>query len=585
MLLSCACGANSRSTGLRIRFGGTWLIVLLAGVATYSFAGFVVAPSAIKHLLESSTATGRDCQIGVQDVYVNPFTFFLSVNNVTLLERENKLFVSMGRVETYVWSVKDFRAKRAGRNVEIRDLVITDTTAGEVILSAPALSATGLAIAVQEGHVDIGEARLEEPVLHIVRDGQSTFHLARWLPLQTDNPGAACVSLGEMQVFAGKIRFTDHTRSPALRLDATNIISSMTRTHEPGGTSIDFEFKGKLSESAGVNVTGHWPLSSRPVFTALDLNVRRFELSQLSPYFAQTTGRDVIGGVADVTLHYERRDATVQIENQLAVDGLLLGDRAVTDGDTARPSDLALALVIDKADRVDISIPVLEGDAASTADVIRIVGDSVSDYIRDLAAMPFDVLAGIVGRPDEELDHLSFSPGSAEITPTTSNKITLLARALDQRPLLGVRARPAYDPVADRDAIAAQQVRLHVALAISAGPGQLAAHELPDFGDPKVRAVLDEFAGARLTESQRLAIANRRPDQDADYYRNVYEVLVANEPVSETTLRRLARFRATSVVDALADNGIDKHRLLIADAIDTAATAAEPISVQLEAIY
>lgn len=585
MLLSCACGAKSRSTGLRIKFGGIWLIVLLAGVATYSFAGFVVAPRAIKHLLESSAVTERDCQISVQDVYVNPFTFFLSISNVTLMERENKLFVSISRVETYILSVEYLRAKRAGRHVEMRDLEITDAPAGEVVLSAPKLYATGLAIDAQEGHVDIAEARLEEPVLQIGRDGRSTTLLSTWLPIKTDNPGAACVSLAEMQVYAGQIRFTDHTKSPALRLDATNIISSMTHTRESGGASMALEFNGKLSESAGVKVTGQWSLSDRPVFTTLDLSVRRFELSRLSPYFAQTMGRDVIAGVADVTLHYERRDSTVQIENQLAVDGLRLGDRAVTDGDTARPSDLALALVIDKADRVDISIPVLHGDVASTADVIRIVGDSVTDYIRDLAAMPFDVLADLVGLPDEELSHLSFSPGSAEITPTTTNKITLLARALDQRPLLGVRARPAYDPVADRDAIAAQQVRLHVALAISAGLGKLATHGLPDFGDPKVRAVLDEFAGARLTESQRLAIANRRPDQDADYYRNVYDVLVANEPVSETTLRRLARFRARSVVNALADNGIDKQRLLIADAIDTGAAAAEPISVQLEAIY
>jgi hypothetical protein len=561
------------------------LIVLLAGVATYSFAGFVVAPRAIKHLLESSTATERDCQIGVQDVYVNPFTFFLSVSNVTLMERENKLFVSMGQLETHIWSVQDFRAKRAGRNVEIRDLVITKAPAGEVLLSVPKMSATGLGINAQEGHLDIADARLEEPVLQIARDGQSTFPLSRWLPLQTDNPGAACVSLGEMRVSAGQIRFTDHTKSPTMRIDATNIIGSMTRTREPGGASMALEFKGNLSESAGVNVTAQWPLSDRRAFTTLDLSVRRLELSQLSPYFAQTAGRDVIAGVADVTLHYQRRNSTVQIENQLAVDGLRLGDRAVTDGDTARPSDLALALLLDKADRVDISIPVLQSNVAATADIIRIVGNSVTDYIRDLAAKPFDVLADLVGLPDEELNHLSFSPGSAEITPTTSNKITLLARALDQRPLLGVRACPAYDPVADRDAIAAQQVRLHVALAISAGLGELTTHGLPDFDDPKVRAVLDEFAGARLTESQRLAIANRRPDQDADYYRNVYDVLVANEPVSETTLRRLARFRARSVVNALADIGIDKQRLLIADAIDTAATAAEPISVQLEAIY
>jgi hypothetical protein len=219
------------------------------------------------------------------------------------------------------------------------------------------------------------------------------------------------------------------------------------------------------------------------------------------------------------------------------------------------------------------------------SDAIRIIGDGMSEYIRDLAAKPFDVLASLVGHPEEELNGLSFAPGSAAITPATNDKIRLLARALDQRPLLAVRARPAYDPAADRDAIAAQQVRLHVALATSAGLRDPATHAPPDFGDPKVREILDEFAGERLAESQRLAISGSHPVHDADFYRMVYDALVANEPVSETALRRLARFRATSVINALAASGVGKQRLLVAETIDTTTTDAEPISVQLEAVY
>ena len=561
------------------------MIVLLAALATYAIAGFVVAPRAIKHLLESSTVTDRDCQIGVQDVSVNPFTFFLSINNVTLLERENKLFVSIGRVETHIWSVGGFRAKRAGRNVEIRDLVIANAPAGEVVLSAPNLTATGLTIDVQEGQVEIAGARLEKPVLEMARDIQSIAHLSAWLPLPTDNPGAACVSLGEAQFSAGQIRFVDSTKSPALRLDATNINGSMTRTRGPGGPSMAFELLGNLSESAGVSVTGQWPLSGRRASTTLGLSVRQFEFSRLSPYFAEAAGRDVTAGVGDVTLHYERHDSTVQIENQITVTGLRLGDRATMADDMALPSDLALALVVDKSDRIDISIPVLHGDVIAGPDAIRIIGDGISEYIRDLAATPFGVLANLVGHPDVELGNVSFSPGSAETTPTTSNKITLLARALDQRPLLGVRARPAFDPVADRDAIATQQVQIHIALATSAGRRDQAAHAPPDVDDAKVRGILDEFAGARLTESQRLAISGRYPEHDANYYRQVFDALVANEPVSETALRRLARFRATSVINALAANGVDRQRLLVADSIDTTTTGAELISVQLEAVH
>ncbi len=585
MLLFCACGANSRSTGLQRRFSRTWLIVLLASVAAYSLAGFVIAPLAIKHWLENSTETEADCRLGVQDVYVNPFTLFLSLNNVTLLQKENKLFVSLGQVDTYLWNIEKFRTERAGRDVEFRDLVVTTAPAGEVVLTTPKLSAKGFEFYVPGGQVAIADVRFEEPVLQIAQDAQSILHLSTWLSIPVKGPGAACVSLDLMRISGGQVRFTDRAQSPSLRLDATNIVGNMTRMREPGGASMALEFEGQLGESASVTVTARWPLSDWPAPTTLDFIMRQFELSRLSPYFVQAAGRDITAGIGDVMLHYERRDSTVQIESRIAVAGFRIGDREGTNDDTALPLDLAIALITDQADRIDISIPVQHGDVLAGSGAIRIIGDGMSEYIRDLAATPFDVLARLVGHPEEELSGLSFSPGSAEITPPTTDKITLLARALSQRPLLAVRARPAYDPVADRDAIAARQVRLHIALATSAGPRDPATHAPPDFGNPKVREIIDEFAGERLAESQRLAISSSRLVHDADYYRMVYDALVANEPVSETALRRLARFRATSVINSLAANGVGKQRLLVADAIDTTTTDAEPISVQLEAVY
>jgi hypothetical protein len=215
---------------------------------------------------------------------------------------------------------------------------------------------------------------------------------------------------------------------------------------------------------------------------------------------------------------------------------------------------------------------------------VRVIVDSLTNFIRELAATPFDEIAGLVGREDEELDRLAFPPGSADLTPATAEKTALLAQALARRPLLSLRAYPAYDPAADRDAIAARQVRLHVSLATSAAPTASAAQTQPDFDDPKVRAILDEFAGARLQESRRNAILNRFDDKDSAYYRTVFDALVANESVSETALRRLARFRATSVADALAGNGVDRGRVLLADEIETTTTDPGAIVIRLDAI-
>ncbi len=122
---------------------------------------------------------------------------------------------------------------------------------------------------------------------------------------------------------------------------------------------------------------------------------------------------------------------------------------------------------------------------------------------------------------------------------------------------------------------------LHIALATSASRREAGDSAGPDFDDPRVRDILDEFAAARLSQAQRHAVTHDSGDA-TDRYRDVYLALVANERVSETVLRRLARFRARSVIDALERDGIDRSRFRITDSLDTTASEEETVSLKLE---
>ena len=191
------------------------------------------------------------------------------------------------------------------------------------------------------------------------------------------------------------------------------------------------------------------------------------------------------------------------------------------------------------------------------------------------------MLAELTGKPDAVLDEIAFLPGSAEMAPAAMDTLALLALALNERPRLGMRVRPTYDPEADRDAMAAQQIRLHIALATSNGDRESGDTKDPDFDNERVRDVLDEFAKARLPESRRQVIAGNKSDETT-MYRDIYLALVDNERVSETVLRRLARFRARSVIDALERAGIDRQRFRINDTLDTTTTDAGTVILRVE---
>lgn len=562
--------------------------VLLAGAATYALGGFLLAPRIVTHWIEHSIATQPGKRLGVESVTVNPFTLFISLINVTLIDEKNKPVISIDRIDTRFPVLEKLRMAQAGYDVEVRDLRVTDPSSGDTIWTIPNLSVTDLVIDAAVGNVMLGTARLDKPEFHIVRDSSGTRYLPDWLRIPQDGAPPVGLLFDKLELIDGSLRFTDRALSPAIKLDADGVAGTVTRRRSAGAESMTVKLEGRFGESGAGEIVAEWGRPQRRIATTFNLALQRIELATLSPYFAQIAGRAIPAGSGDMTLNYERGEASTRIDGRIQVDRLQLGNEVATETDRRLPLQLAVALLNDNEDHIDISIQASKRSV--DADPAGIVSDSLTDYVRDLAAAPFDVLADVVGRGDEELGELTFGPGSAEITSSTAEKISLLARALSQRPLLTLRAKPSYDETVDRDAIAAQQVRLHVQLATSqlTTSGGSFGRSTPtsvDFDDPKVRAILDEFSGERLPESRRSAIAARFDSKDAAYYQALYEALIANEVVSQTALRRLARFRARSIVDTLAENGVNEERLLLADAIETTAAGADAIVVRLEALH
>ncbi len=557
-------------------------IVLLAGAAAYALGGFLIAPRIVKYWIEQSIATEPGEKLGVESVTVNPFTLFMSLTNVTLINKKNKPIISINRIETHLQIIERLRMPQPGYDVEIRDLRITDPSTGEAIWTIPNLSVTGLVVNSAQGAVRLSAARLENPVFRITRDSSGTLRLPGWLRLPQDGSPPAAFLFNRLEVSGGKLRFTDYALSPSMKLEADAIVGTITRRNLADAESMAVRFEGRFGATGSGEVIAEWGRPHRRTPTTVNLALRRVELPTVSPYFAQIAGLHIAAGTGDLTLNYEHRDTAIRMENRIAVDRLRFGDRSLNDAAMQLPLELAVALLEDNGDHIDISIQASQSGA--DVDPADMIVDSLTDYIKDRAAMPFEVLAGLVGRGDEKLGTLAFRPGSAEITTATAEKIKLLARALSQRPRLALRANPTYDSAADRDAIAAQQVRLHIELATSAGSFGLPTQATIDFEDPKVRLILDEFADARLPEARRLAISRRYEGKDIAYYQAVNDALVANEDVSETVLRRLARFRARSVVGALTKSGVDEKQLLLADAIETTPSDSNDVVVRLDAL-
>ena len=483
-------------------------------------------------------------------------------------------------------SFKENRMRLNGE-AEIRDIEVVDALKRSPVFTADTLRAVDIVIDPSSQPVFVKSIKVETPDLKITRDTAEQPGLLQWLlPGVSNHPKLHAAQFGRLvgtiEIVGGRAEFTDLSTAPNVRIVADQI--SGTLTHDDAGpeTSASLKLDGKLNESGKVSLRSSWsPYVPDHSITA-NLILRDTGLPELSPYFHSFTGREITHGVLNLELDCEISDRQLEIQDRLLVDDLVLGSQAKAPTGSDLPLDLALALLKDDNGLLSLSIPVVRTPVDEEFDLPAVLGRASHDFVTSLVEEPFAVIGDLVGQAGTDLGSVVFAGGSAALIGTQEQRITQLGDALSQRPGLSVRIYPGYDPVTDPNALARQQMRLHIALATSAGPPGRASKKQLALDDAKVTSILDEFAANRLDGQQLEGIGARFSRKGTAYYQAVFDALVANEKVSKTALSTLARYRAQSVVDQLMRNGVSAKRLEISDAVQVTATQDDAVTLRLE---
>ncbi len=492
----------------------------------------------------------------------------------------------------FSWSVAELQtnaaiAQQQGQayingDLRLRLLDIVDSTSSESVVNIATVVGTGIVVDPSGSAVAVETARLENPRVRFERDAARGLTISRQLLALLLDPPQTPVTIDRIEVVGGQVDFSDQGVSPAVRLASDDIAGSIIRNTPAPHSALSLSLNGRLADTGSGEIVAEWLPSRTLDATRIDIRLQDVPLFPVSPYLAPTIGRPVTGGSLDLALQLSLDQQRVSMENRFDVSELRLGERELITSVNALPLELAVALLEDGDGRIAFQLPVEHRLVTSGFDPAALFAQAFNDYVTELTRKPLEKLAGVAGEPDLDLGAIEFVAGSAEITDETARKLAVLDSILSQRPKLGLIAYPGYEPVIDREALARQQIRLHVILATSSRPPGQADEVSIDFDDPKVRSVLEEFAENRLSTERQAAIGSRFSDRNATYYRAVFDALVANEQVGEATLNRLAGFRARSVIDALVAAGNVDGRLRQAATVETIRTDGDRAIVRLE---
>ena len=290
-------------------------------------------------------------------------------------------------------------------------------------------------------------------------------------------------------------------------------------------------------------------------------------------------GYQIVGGRLSLNLNYRSKDGDLNGSNQIIIKQVKLGDEVPDFKGKKLPLGLAIALLEDSDDTIDVTIRIAGNVDSPEFSASGLVWQAISNVLTNIATAPFRALAALVGISGN--DGVNAVLGEAVFLSQDQDNLEKFGAYLEKRPNANLQINGTYDPVQDKQELA--RVRADSAILKDAGFKLNAGEPVPapSLSDPRVqsglRSAYAQYVG-RIKLGQRLVML---PEGEA---RNeqLHNELIAAIEVSETELKELAKNRAKLAYDMMVkgDQSL-KDRILLGD-VKTVNAGKEGVPLDVE---
>ncbi|MBL1265449.1 DUF748 domain-containing protein [Methylomicrobium sp. RS1] len=205
-------------------------------------------------------------------------------------------------------------------------------------------------------------------------------------------------------------------------------------------SNVKVSLKGNAYDLAPVDVQGE--VSPYRGEYDVELSFHGLPMPLISPYMVQFAGYKVEKGKLNLDLKYRVEKGALTASNNILIDQFELGEKVENPNAVSLPLDLAVALLKDSDNRIKLDVPITGSLEDPKFSIRALVADALVNALKKVIASPFKAVASLF-KDGENLDHIDFKAGKAELDQAQLAKLDNLAKALKERPALNLEIKGA----------------------------------------------------------------------------------------------------------------------------------------------
>lgn len=339
----------------------------------------------------------------------------------------------------------------------------------------------------------------------------------------------------------GEMQFADLAMKPNLKVNLRSFNASFTNISNLPSHLASMTLDGVLAESGSIRGRGQVAFDDPRRNNDVTLNFKNIPLNAFNPAVMTFAGYQIASGRVNLNLHYSAKDAELKGSNQIVIKKIQLGEEVANFQGKKLPLGLAIALLEDSDDTIDVTISIAGNVDSPEFSASGLVWQAISNVLTNVATAPFRALGALLGMGAN--DGVNAVLGEAVYLPPDQDRLEKFGDYLAKKPNASLELAGTYDPEADKTALA--RVTADLAILNAAGINIISNEPIPapDFSDAKIQAGLKsayaQYVG-RIKLGQRLITL----PEGAARNEQLHAELIASIPVTEEDLKALAKNRA-----------------------------------------
>ncbi|MCP4114935.1 MAG: DUF748 domain-containing protein [Desulfobacteraceae bacterium] len=359
----------------------------------------------------------------------------------------------------------DFKGGFTGE-ARVTGLSITEPHLGDEIVAWEHLGFNGMDIGISPGRASIAEISLKRPLGRIVLDRDKRLNLQKILkpgkqaaktpkkkaPEKSGPEQPFPVTIGRVLLEKGNFEFTDRSIQPEFKVTLSDIGTTIKDLDSRETQRADVDLNARVNNHASLAVTGKINPLKQDLFLDTRVQLQDLDLGPASPYAGRYAGYTIRKGKLSLDLSYHIDNRALDSKNDLFIDQFDFGAPTGSEAAVNAPVKLAVALLKDTSGKISLNLPVKGNLDDPEFSVAGIIVKMVTNLVAKAATSPFALLGSMFGG-GEDLNVIEFPPGATVPTPRSMEKISVLAKALGERPGLGLEITGHADLDKDRKAM------------------------------------------------------------------------------------------------------------------------------------